>query len=115
MKDPGSAFDDPQMGGKDKQPKHMSGYIRTTNDNGGVHDNSGIPNQAFYLTATAIGGFAWEKAGRIWYETMTSGQLSQNCTFREFAEVTANTAKRLYNSGSELAAVEDAWRAVGVL
>ncbi|MFF3204093.1 M4 family metallopeptidase [Streptomyces sp. NPDC002962] len=115
MKAPGSAFDDPQLGGKDSQPDHMSGYVHTALDNGGVHDNSGIPNRAFYLTATAIGGFAWEKAGRIWYDTMTSGQLSENCTFQEFADATANTAKQLYNSGSELAAVEDAWRAVGVL
>ncbi|MEU6537887.1 M4 family metallopeptidase [Streptomyces sp. NPDC047000] len=115
LKDPGSAFDDPQLGGKDDQPKHMSGYIHTSADNGGVHANSGIPNHAFYLVATAIGGFAWEKAGRIWYETMTSGQLAENCTFQEFADVTGNTAKRLYDTGSELAAVEDAWRAVGVL
>jgi Zn-dependent metalloprotease len=115
MKDPGSAFDDPLLGGKDRQPNHMSGYIHTELDNGGVHNNSGIPNRAFHLAATAIGGFAWEKAGRIWYETMVSGQLSENCTFREFADATANTAKQLYNSGSELTAVEDAWRAVGVL
>lgn len=114
-KDPGSAFNDPLLGGKDSQPNHMSGYIHPALDNGGVHDNSGIPNRAFYLTATAIGGFAWENAGRIWYETVTSGQLAENRTFREFADATANTAKRLYNSGSELTAVEDAWRAVGVL
>ncbi|MBW8797366.1 MAG: M4 family metallopeptidase [Streptomyces sp.] len=114
MRDPGSAFDDPKLGGKDPQPKHMTDYIHTRSDNGGVHFNSGIPNHAFYLTAIAIGGFAWEKAGRIWYETMTSGQLPQDCTFRQFADATANTAKRLYNSGSELVAVEDAWRAVGV-
>lgn len=115
MKDPGSAFDDPKMGGKDPQPKHMTDYVHTGIDNHGVHFNSGIPNHAFYLAATAIGGFAWEKAGRIWYETMTSGQLSPNATFKEFAEATTNTAKRLYNSASELAAVENAWRAVGVL
>ncbi|MFF8926319.1 M4 family metallopeptidase [Streptomyces longwoodensis] len=114
LKDPGSAFDDPKLGGKDPQPKHMADYVHTQDDHGAVHYNSGIPNHAFYLAAIAIGGFAWEKTGRIWYETMTSGQLPQDCTFRQFAEVTTNTAKRLYNSGSELAAVEDAWRAVGV-
>jgi Zn-dependent metalloprotease len=36
-------------------------------DDGDVHINSGIPNHAFYLAAMALGGFAWEKAGRIWY------------------------------------------------
>ena len=30
------------------------------NDNGGVHINSGIPNHAFYLLATALGGRSWE-------------------------------------------------------
>ena len=35
----------------------MSEYVRTASDNGGVHVNSGIPNHAFYLAATAIGGF----------------------------------------------------------
>ena len=44
--------------------------LNTMQDNGGVHINSGIPNKAFYLAATAIGGNAWEKAGRIWYETL---------------------------------------------
>ena len=33
-------------------------------DNGGVHTNSGIPNKAFHLAATAIGGKAWEGAGQ---------------------------------------------------
>ena len=39
----------------------MDDYVDTTDDNGGVHINSGIPNHAFYLAATAIGGNAWEK------------------------------------------------------
>ena len=39
-------------------------------DNGGVHINSGIPNKAFYLTATGIGGYAWEAPGHIWYESL---------------------------------------------
>src|SRR5262249_39364946 len=69
MKAPGTAFDDPVLG-KDPQPRHMKNYLRTHADYGGVHINSGIPNHAFYLVATQIGGFAWEKAGRIWYETL---------------------------------------------
>src|SRR5207245_10045279 len=43
MKDPGSAYDDPQIG-KDPQPKFMKDFVNTTDDNGGVHINSGIPN-----------------------------------------------------------------------
>ena len=48
----------------------MGDYVATTDDNGGVHINSGIPNHAFYLAATALGGHAWERAGRIWYDAL---------------------------------------------
>ena len=41
----------------------MDDYIDTTDDNGGVHLNSGIPNRAFQLAATAIGGSSAEGAG----------------------------------------------------
>src|SRR5436305_5152026 len=51
MKEPGSAYDDPQLG-KDPQPGHMRKYVETSEDNGGVHINSGIPNRAFYLAAS---------------------------------------------------------------
>ena len=43
---------------------HMDDYVETTDDNGGVHLNSGIPNRAFQLAATAIGGNTWAGAGR---------------------------------------------------
>ena len=58
MKAPGTAYDDPVLG-KDRQPGHMTDYVDTMQDNGGVHINSGIPNRAFTLAATAIGGYAW--------------------------------------------------------
>ena len=74
MKDPGTAYDDPLLG-KDPQPAHMSDYVRGPADNFGVHTNSGSPNRAFYLASTKMGGFAWETAGLIWYETMTSPSL----------------------------------------
>src|SRR4051794_27532448 len=60
MKAPGTAFDDPVLG-RDEQPAHMDGYVHTAEDNGGVHINSGIPNHAFYLTAIALDGYAWER------------------------------------------------------
>ena len=74
MKAPGTAFDDPVLG-RDEQPATMAGYVHTTMDNGGVHTNSGIPNHAFYVAAMAFGGYAWEKAGRIWYETLRDRRL----------------------------------------
>src|SRR6202035_5249116 len=70
MANPGTAYDDPRLG-KDPQPGDMKDYVQTGADNGGVHTNSGIPSRAFVLAAKAIGGNSWEKAGKIWYVTLT--------------------------------------------
>src|SRR5207253_1407308 len=100
MKDPGTAYNDPQLG-QDPQPANMANYLDTTDDNGGVHINSGIPNHAFFLTATKIGGFAWEKAGRIWYVTLTT-RLQADSDFQAAADLTFAVAGELYGSGSSL-------------
>jgi Zn-dependent metalloprotease len=114
MKDPGSAYDDPVLG-KDPQPDHMRRFVRTHEDNGGVHINSGIPNKAFYQAAVALGGYAWEKAGRIWYETLRDSALRPNTGFKRFATLTVATAGRLYGGASvEQEAVAEAWQSVGI-
>jgi Zn-dependent metalloprotease len=114
MAAPGTAFDDPVLG-KDPQPAHMKDFVNTLDDNGGVHINSGIPNKAFHFVATALGGYAWEKAGRIWYETLRDPQLRPDTGFRRFARLTASTASRLYGEASdEKQAVCNAWDAVGL-
>jgi Zn-dependent metalloprotease len=114
LKEPGSAYDDPRLG-KDPQPGHMDQYVQTHGDNGGVHVNSGIPNHAFYLAATAIGGNAWEKAGRIWYETLNGGSIHADTEFTAFATATIATATRAFGAkGTETGAVREAWKRVGV-
>jgi Zn-dependent metalloprotease len=113
MKEPGTAFDDPVLG-KDSQPGHMDDFVDTNDDNGGVHINSGIPNRAFYLAATAMGGFAGEKAGPIWYAAMRDPRLKPNSGFRRFARLTAVNAWNLFPDGEEHRIVQDAWRQVGV-
>ncbi len=114
MKAPGTAFDD-RMLGKDPQPAHMKDFVHTSEDSGGVHINSGIPNYAFYLVATHLGGHAWEKAGRIWYETVRDPRLRTTASFRAFALLTVANADRLYGHGSpERQAVGDAWNEVGI-
>lgn len=114
MKDPGTAFDDPLLG-KDPQPKHMNQYVHTFEDNGGVHINSGIPNHAFYQVATRIGGYAWEKAGRIWYDALRDPRVRPNTTFRGFARVTRGVALKEYGAGSdEYGAVVSGWATVGI-
>jgi len=80
-----------------------------------VHLNSGIPNRAFYLVASALGGNAWEKAGQIWYDTIRDTRLRPTASFAAFAGRTVVNAGHRYGSGSvERKAVQDAWRQVGV-
>jgi Zn-dependent metalloprotease len=115
MREPGTAYDDPVLG-KDPQPAHMDAFVQTVEDNGGVHINSGIPNRAFYLAATAIGGKAWDRAGRIWYHALLNPATGTNTNFAEFATITIDVAARLFGGDSaEAGAVGDAWRSVGVL
>jgi Zn-dependent metalloprotease len=114
MKAPGTAYDDDVLG-KDPQPASMSGYVETEDDNGGVHLNSGIPNHAFYLAAIALGGNAWERAGQIWYDTITGGSVPASADFSVFAGRTADAASARYGADSvERRAVEAAWAKIGV-
>ncbi len=114
MKAPGTAYDDPRLG-KDPQPADMAGYVQTTDDNGGVHINSGIPNRAFYLVATAIGGNAWEAPGQVWYDALTGSKIRSDCDFATFAALTRDAAvARFGEDSTQVAAVAEAWRAVGV-
>ncbi|MFF0224517.1 M4 family metallopeptidase [Streptomyces sp. NPDC004629] len=113
MKAPGTAYDDDVLG-KDPQPATMAGYVKTGRDNGGVHINSGIPNHAFYLLATALGGPAWERAGQIWYDVLTGGELPSQAGFEDFAKLTVAAARARYREGEEHQAVTKAWQQVGV-
>jgi len=114
MKVQGTAYNDPILG-KDPQPAHMKDYVNMSYeyDNGGVHINSGIPNRAFYLTAIALGGNAWDKAGQIWYHTLTDLRLNTKANFQDFANLTTDTAKRLYGA-TERNTVVNAWQQVGI-
>jgi Zn-dependent metalloprotease len=116
MKAPGTAFDN-KLFGKDPQPDHMERYMDLPDteegDYGGVHLNSGIPNKAFYLVATGIGGNSWEAPGHIWYESLKASTATTQ--FQEFADRTHAKAGELYGAGSaEQQAVADAWDEVGL-
>ncbi|MEV7779092.1 M4 family metallopeptidase [Kitasatospora sp. NPDC088351] len=113
MRAPGTAYDDPRLG-KDPQPAHFRDYVHTAGDNGGVHINSGIPNHAFYLLATALGGPAWERAGRIWYDTLTGGHLPADADFATFARATVAAAASRYPDHSVADTVTAAWAQVGI-
>jgi Zn-dependent metalloprotease len=116
LKNPGKAYDSPTLG-KDLQPDHMSKYKQMPDtydgDYGGVHINSGIPNKAFYLTATGIGGYAWEAPGQIWYASLLASHSDTN--FQQFADTTYLQAGQLYGERStEQQAVLSAWKEVGI-
>ncbi len=114
LANPGTAYDDPLLG-KDIQPAHMDDYVHTKNDSGGIHINSGIPDHAFYRIAMALGGYAWEKAGRIWYEAIRDENIKPKSSFSEFAKITYANARRLYGEGSaEAQAVQKGWKDVGI-
>jgi Zn-dependent metalloprotease len=107
LKDPGNRkltwYDDDQF-------KTMEEYV----DGADVHDSSGIPNHAFYLTAKKIGGFSWEKAGFIWYEAFA--KLKPKATFLDAARATSRAASARFGSKSkEYNAVVLAWQTVKVL
>ncbi len=110
MAAPGTAYDDPTIG-KDPQVATMADFVDTTEDNGGVHTNSGIPNKAFHLAATGIGGSSWEGAGKIWYAALTSG-IGADTDFAGFAAATVAAARDVSDQAAEV--VRSAWAEVGV-
>jgi Zn-dependent metalloprotease len=113
LKAPGSAYRNALLG-EDPQVAHLRDYRPDDypEDNGGVHVFSGIPNHAFYVAAMELGGFAWEKAGRIWYLVLTD-LLSRRATFADAALATVTAADRLFGE-SAMRAVRKGWEAVGV-
>ena len=114
MRAPGEAYDN-ELLGKDPQPAHMRDYVELPDteegDNGGVHINSGIPNRAFFLAATGIGGRSWEGPAQIWYAALLAS--ARTADFAAFARTTWTTAGELYGA-DEQAAVAAAWDGVGV-
>jgi len=105
MKAPGTA--NPH----DDQPADMDGYV----DGGDVHTNSGIPNRAFSVVATTLGGSSWDAAGPIWYAACCDPHLGSTATFSQFATLTLKHAKQSYGETSAQSdAVSAGWEAAKV-
>lgn len=126
MKAPGTAFKDTIIG-SDRQPDHMDKYLDLPDtdegDWGGVHINSGIPNKAFYLAATRLGGYSWDVAGRVWFDALTDPTLRQFAAipsnrkkcFDFFAELTVKHAEKYKIEGKNIRAiVMGSWQEVGI-
>jgi Zn-dependent metalloprotease len=111
MKAPGTAYDDPVLG-KDPQPADYADFVHTTEDSGGVHINSGIPNRAFATLALALGGESWTTAGAVWYATLRDDRLPPSATFAQFAQITRSVANDRFGAATAQA-VSAAWETVG--
>lgn len=104
-------------------PDHYSKRYVGTGDNGGVHINSGIQNQAFYLLATgatnrtsglSVTAIGRDKAAAIFYRALTV-YLGPSSNFAAARTATLRSATDLYGAGSaEYNATAQAWTAVGV-
>ena len=108
------------------QPDHYSKRFLGTFDNGGVHTNSGIANQAFYLaieggtnrtsglSVQGVGGANREQIEKVFYRAFTQ-LLPANATFSVARAATIQAARDLYGAGGVVeTAITQAWTAVGV-
>ncbi len=117
LKAPGTAYQNHPVLGNDPQGATMDDYrgLPFHDDRGGVHLNSGIPSHAFYVTAMELGGYAWQRAGRIWYRALCE-RLGRAVDFQGAAMVMIRVARDEFGPGSlEEGAVEKGWREVKVL
>lgn len=91
------------------QPMHVNEQYHGSEDNGGVHINSGIPNHAFYLFAVAIGK---EKAEQIYYKALTS-YLTKSSKFVDLRVAIEQAAFDMYGADEKQAA-SNAFEQVGI-
>lgn len=105
-------------------PDHYSNYVRTANDNGGVHTNCGIPNKGAYLmtlggthSGITIRGLGEEKARRIYYKAVTE-KLTPNEGFADLAEHIVDSCRELIGSSGiryhDCCQVRNAFASVGI-
>jgi thermolysin len=107
-------------------PDHYSKRVLGASDNGGVHTNSGIANQAFYLAieggtnrtsglaVQGVGGANREQIEKVFYRAFTQ-LLPSNATFSVARAATIQASRDLYGANSSAErAVTQAWTAVGV-
>lgn len=111
------SMSDPHNGGSSLndngfQPKHVNEQYTGSQDNGGVHINSGIPNHAFYLFATATNK---EKAEQVYYRALEKYH-TRSSQFLDSRLAVVQAATDLYGANSaEVNAVKSAYDQVGIL
>ena len=108
------------------EPDHYSNRYTGPDDNGGVHINSGIVNQTFFLAieggtnrtsgvaVTGVGGANRAQIETVFYRAFTA-MLPSGATFSVARAATLQSARDLYGAGSDVErALAEAWTAVGV-
>ncbi len=78
------------------QPEKVSEKYTGSQDNGGVHLNSGIPNHAFYLFATNVGK---DKAEDTFYKALQQ-YLTRSSQFIDLRLAVLQSCEDLYGAGS---------------
>ncbi|MEY4902917.1 MAG: hypothetical protein RLZZ292_732 [Bacteroidota bacterium] len=97
--------------GKGWQPSKVSQQYKGTQDNGGVHINSGITNFAYYKIATSI---TKDKAEKIFYRAL-SKYLVKSSKFIDLRAAAVQAATDLYSAtGTEVAAINTAFNEAGI-
>lgn len=96
----------------DPQPKHMKNHYWGVEDNGGVHINSGILNNAFRLFCLTSGfEFTHKEPFDIWYHALL--KLHSLSHYWDLKKAVVAVSKEKY--GKEVAAMaEKAFKAVGI-
>jgi bacillolysin len=92
------------------QPRHYSERYKGSEDNGGVHINSGIPNWAFFKFATSVGK---DKAEKVYFRALTT-YLTKSSNFTDCRVAVIKAATDLYTA-TEVNAAKKAFDEVGIL
>ncbi len=99
-----------KLGDPGYQPDHYDIRFRGTEDNGGVHINSGIPNKAFFLFASQVG---LEVAEQVYFNVLTN-YLTRSSQFVDLRVAVIDAARMQFNEPTAQAAA-DAFASVGIL
>ena len=95
------------------QPKQVSEQYRGSQDNGGVHINSGITNRAFYLFATNV-AVGKAKAELVYYRALTN-YLVASSNFLDSRAAVERACGDLYaGNAALLSAAQNAFTTVGI-
>lgn len=92
------------------QPRHYNERYQGSEDNGGVHINSGIPNFAFFKFATAVGK---DKAEKVFYRALST-YLTKSSKFIDCRVAVIKATTDLFST-TEINAAKKAFDEVGIL